>query len=232
MRLAILYSGGKDSNYAMMKAKESNEIVCLISVTSKNKYSYMFHTPNIDITKMQAESIELPLIERVTEGVKEDELNDLKDVISETKKKFNIDGIVTGAVASVYQASRIQKICDELGLKCINPLWQREHVGLLRSMIKDNLHIIISGVFAPPLGKEWLGKEINDDIIDELARLQKKHGINPSGEGGEIETTVIDAPFFKKKIEIIESEIKWFGDSGVFMIKKARLIEKTTRFHR
>ena len=59
MRLGVLFSGGKDSTYALLKAKEKNEVVCLISIISENKESYMFHTPNIDITKMQSEMMEI-----------------------------------------------------------------------------------------------------------------------------------------------------------------------------
>ena len=226
MRLGVLFSGGKDSTYAMFLAKQKNEIACLISVFSENKESYMFHTPNINLVEMQAKCLGLPLMIKKTKGEKEKELADLKNAIKEAKTKYKLDGIVTRAVASRYQAERIEKICDELDLKCINPLWGINQIQLLNELIKNNFKVIISGIFAYPLDEKWLGKQLDDELIIKLAKLQEQYKLNPSGEGGEIETTVLDCPIFKKRIEILESEIKAKGNSGVFIVKRAKLAEK------
>lgn len=224
MKLGVLFSGGKDSCLAMHKAMQENEIACLISLISENPESYMFHVPNIHLVDLQASSMELPIIKKETPGVKEEELSDLKEAIAEAKKKYEIEGIVTGAVKSEYQRSRIAKICDELKLKCINPLWQMDQIELLKQL-KD-FEVIISGVFAYKLGKEWLGKRIDNDIIQKLNKLWKELKINPAGEGGEIETTVLNAPFFKKKIIIQDFEIDFKDNSGVYRIKRAELTNK------
>jgi len=226
MRLTVLFSGGKDSCFALYKTMKTNEIVCLVSIISKNKESYMFHTPNIELTKMQAEAIELPLIQQGTEGDKEKELKDLKDALQIAKERFRIEGVVTGAIQSTYQASRIKKICDELKLQCLNPLWQKDQIELLNDVVKNNFKVIISGIFAYPLEKDFLGKIIDKEMIKKLKEKQEKYSISPSGEGGELETTVLDAPFFKKKIEILDSDIQYENNSGVFEIKNAKLINK------
>jgi ABC transporter with metal-binding/Fe-S-binding domain ATP-binding protein len=226
MKLGVLFSGGKDSTYAFLKASETEKVVCLITVISKNKESYMFHTPNIEITELQAESIGLPLVRVISEGKKEEELQDLKKAIEEAKERFNIEGVVTGAIESVYQSGRIQRICNELNLHCFNPLWKKNQEKLLKEILDSKFKVIISGIFAYPLDKRWLGKELNESTIKELINLKEKYKISPAGEGGEIETTVLDAPFFKKRIEILDYEIKAEENSGVFIIKKARLVEK------
>jgi len=226
MRLGALFSGGKDSTYALLKAWEKEEVVCLITIISKNKESYMFHTPNIEITQLQAEAIGLPLIQEITEGKKEEELKDLERAIKRAKDTFKIEGVITGAVESVYQSERIQKICDNLKICCINPLWKKNQEELLREMVSNKFKVIISGIFAYPLDKKWLGREIDEKTINELVELSKKYHISPSGEGGEIETTVLDAPFFKKKIEILESTKEAKNNSGVYTIKKAMLVNK------
>lgn len=226
MKLGALFSGGKDSTFALYKAKENNEIVCLISVFSENPESYMFHTPNIHLVKMQAQTLGIPLMLSKTRGIKEDELKDLKKAIEKAKKKYKIEGIVTGAVASNYQRERIQKICDDFGLKCVNPLWMQNQVELLNEIIDSGFKVIISGVFAYPLDEKWLGRQLDKTIVEQLSELQKKYQINPSGEGGEIETTVLDCPLFKKKIRILSSEKKFDKNSGVFLIKKAELADK------
>ena len=86
--------------------------------------------------------------------------------------------------------------------------------------------VIISGIFAYPLDQTWLGKRFDPDLIEKLLVLRDRFGISPSGEGGEIETTVLDAPLFKKRIKILESEVEAKGNSGVLRLKEARLVQK------
>jgi diphthine-ammonia ligase len=226
MRLGVLFSGGKDSTLALHLAAEKEQVSCLITLVSKNPESYMFHTPNIDMTTLQAEALGLPLVSVTTPGNKEEELVELKKAISQAKIQFNLDGLVTGAVESVYQASRIQRICHDLDLWSFNPLWKLNQKKLLEILIVKQFQVIISGVFAYPLDEKWLGKQLDQVMIGRLMELQAKYGISPSGEGGEIETTVLDAPLFKKRIEILESEISARGNSGVYRIKKSRLMPK------
>ncbi len=226
MKIGVLFTGGKDSCLALKKVMQKHEVACLITLISKNKESYMFHVPNIELTKIQAKIIGFPIIQKITEGEKEKELEDLKEILKEAKKKFKIEGIVTGAIASKYQKSRIEKVCKELKLKCINPLWNENQIKLLEEVVENDFKIIITGVFAFPLDESFLGKEIDREMIEKLGELMEKYKINPAGEGGEIETTVVDAPFFKKRIEIEDFEIKYKNYSGIFKIKKVNLVKK------
>jgi diphthine-ammonia ligase len=226
MRLGVLFSGGKDSTLALHKAAEKAEVACLITLVSENKESYMFHTPNIDITALQAEALNLPLMRKATAGQPEAELTDLEAAIAQAIRGFQIDGVVTGAVESVYQAARIQQICNRLGVWCVNPLWKRNQKSLLEEVVAAGYKTIISGVFAYPLDKTWLGQQIGSEMIGRLVALSEEYGLSPSGEGGEIETTVLDAPLFKKKIEVLDATMEAQGNSGVFRIKQARLTEK------
>jgi ABC transporter with metal-binding/Fe-S-binding domain ATP-binding protein len=226
MRLGVLFSGGKDSTLALHLASEKETVACLITVVSKNKESYMFHTPNVDVTGLQAEALGLPLVRVETEGKKEEELADLEEAIKQAKSRYGIEGVVTGAVESVYQASRVQRICNRLDLWCFNPLWKHDQKALLETLLQKQFQVIISGVFAYPLDEKWLGKQLTPQMIERLVELQGKYGISPSGEGGEIETTVLDAPMFKQKIEVTDADVEWHGSSGVYVIKQARLVPK------
>jgi diphthine-ammonia ligase len=226
MKLGVLFSGGKDSTLALHLAAEKEEVACLITMISKNAESYMFHTPNIDITRLQAEALGLPLISVVTEGQKEEELADLEKAIAQTKSRYQINGVVTGAVESVYQASRVQRICNHLDIWCFNPLWKHDQKALLETLVEKQFQAVISGIFAYPLDAKWLGKQIDSQTITRLVELQVKYGISPSGEGGEIETTVLDAPMFKQKIEILHYTVEAKGNCGVYKIKQARLVAK------
>ncbi|MDD5417738.1 MAG: TIGR00289 family protein [Candidatus Nanoarchaeia archaeon] len=226
MRLGVLFSGGKDSCLALYKAMQEHKAVCLISLVSENPESYMFHTPNIHITKLQSGAIGIPIVMLKTKGQKEEELIDLKKAIAKAKKEYKIEGIVSGAVRSVYQASRIEKICKDLELWCFNPLWLINQGELLKEVLKNKFKTIISGVFAYPFDKSYLGKIINRKMVNNLIELSEKYRINPAGEGGEIETTVLDAPFFKKKIKVTGSKKEYKDYSGNFIIKKAELVKK------
>jgi predicted ATP pyrophosphatase (TIGR00289 family) len=150
-------------------------------------------------------------------------LEDLKKVLWKIKK---IDGIVSGAIASNYQKSRIDKICNELGLKHLSPLWQENQEKVLEEEIRAGFEIVIIGVFAEGFNKSWLGRKIDDKAIKELLELNKKFGISVSGEGGEYESFVKYCPLFKKKIEILNSEIYWDSktNSGYLIPKKVKLV--------
>lgn len=150
----------------------------------------------------------------------------MREAIAETAARFRIEGVVTGAVDSVYQAQRVQRVCNQLDLWCFNPLWKRNQKALLEELVESHFKVIISGVFAYPLDESWLGKEINPEVIARLVALQQQFGISPSGEGGEIETSVLDAPMFKRKIEVLDSSAEWKRDSGIFRINRARLVPK------
>jgi diphthine-ammonia ligase len=137
----------------------------------------------------------------------------LENAIIEAKKKFGIQGIVTGAVESVYQASRVQKICNKLGLECFNPLWQKNQIELLNELIKNRFEVIISGVFAYPLDKKWLGRKIDKKFIEDVKILNDKYGISPGGEGGEFESFVVNCPMFSKGLKIINKNIEGENNS-------------------
>jgi len=203
MKAGVLFSGGKDSVYATYLAKQRGmEINCLISVFSKNKESYMFHTPSISQVKKQAKVMNIPLLTGKTEGKKEIELVDLEKIIKKAIKKYKIDTLVTGALHSDYQASRIQKICDNLKIKCFNPLWHKEEINYLEELIENKFKIVVVGVFAYPLDKKWLGRIIDEKFIDEVKELKEKYKIHAAGEGGEFETFILNCPMFSRELKM------------------------------
>ena len=223
MKLGVLFSGGKDSYLALQYSSKSHEISCLLTLSSENNDSWMFHTPTIEWTKLQAKSMGFAHVVQKTQGVKEEELVDLKEVIQHSKEKYGIEGIVTGALASVYQAVRIQTVCDDLNLWCFNPLWQLPQKTLLRELLSNNIESIITGVAAEPFDESWLGRSIDSKCISDLSRLQESYRINPAGEGGEYESFVINAPLFRNPIKISKSESHYSNFSGRFEIQEADL---------
>ncbi len=231
MKLGVLFSSGKDSNYAMWVMKErGHEIACLILMRSRNKESYMFHTPGIDIAGLQAEAMGIPIAEHETEGEKEAELEDLEKGMIDAKERFGIEGVVTGALFSEYQKNRIEKVCKGLGLNVFSPLWHRSQEEYMRELLENGFRFVIVSVAAEGLDSSWLGREITHEDIDRLAELNRKNRINIAFEGGEAETLIIDSPMFRKRIRLMEKEINEENAStAVLEIRKAELEEREKR---
>ncbi|MEN4005833.1 MAG: TIGR00289 family protein [Methanobacteriaceae archaeon] len=226
MKVAVLFSGGKDSTMAYYKAREEgHEVKYLVSLISDNPASYMFHVANIHITELLAESLGVPLIRKTTNGIKEEELEDLTSVLRDLKNE-GIEGIYSGALHSVYQKSRIESICSEIGLKSCAPLWHRDPEEYMMEIIELGFEVIITSVSAEGLDKSWLGRKIDLSVLDEIIDLNKRYGIHTAFEGGEAETLVLDGPLFKRKIKIVDFEVIWERDSGYFLIKEAELEDK------
>ncbi len=203
MPLGVLFSSGKDSTYAMYKMQEQGyPVKCLITLKSKNPDSYMFHTPNINLTHLQAQAMELPLLEYFTAGEKELELEDLEAALADAKEKYHLEGIVTGALYSVYQKDRIERICEKLDLKVFSPLWHIDQEQEMRELLEKGFEFIFSSIAAYGLDSSWLGRQITSEDVDGLVRLNEKIGLNIAGEGGEFESYVTFAPMFKKRIRI------------------------------
>ena len=222
MRLASLLSGGKDSVYAAHLMQRDHQLSYMVSMKPENPNSYMFHTVNIDVTRLQTEAWGIPYVEAKTEGVKENELDDLKETLS----TLDIDGVITGAIASKYQADRVNRLCHELGLTHLSPLWARDREQLLHEMLSSGMQIIFSAVAAHGLDQSWLGEPLTPERITKLRNLNDRFGVDMCGEGGEYESLVVDAPWFTRRIEIHEAERTWDGVSGRYNIKKAQLVDR------
>ena len=226
MKVAVLFSGGKDSTMAVYNALENGEDVkYLLSMKSANDESYMFHVPNIHLTDLLSKAMDIPLISVETDGIKERELDDLKKGF-EKLKSLGVEAIYTGALYSIYQKSRIEKLAIEVGLKTVSPYWHVDELEYMKLIVSLGFDVIISGVAAYGLDEEWLGRKIDDKCIEDLIKLNEKIGLNLAFEGGEAETLVLDGPIFKKKLKIIKDKKVWNVDSGLYIIEDAILEEK------
>jgi len=223
MNVAVLITGGKDSALALHRAlKQGYKVKYLVAMFPEREDSWMFHYPNIHMTEFFAEAAEIPLIKGKTAGIKEKEVEDLKNLLA----GLDVEGVVSGAVASKYQKTRIDNVCRQLGLKSIAPLWGEKPEKLLKELLENNFEVIIVGVYALGFSQEWLGRKINEETVQELLKLHEKYGISPIGEGGEYESLVLDAPYFKRRIQILETEKVWRENQGYLLVKKARLVHK------
>jgi ABC transporter with metal-binding/Fe-S-binding domain ATP-binding protein len=225
MRLASLFTGGKDSTYATRLAEEGgDEVELLVTMYPRRMDSWMFHTVNIGLAPMVAEAFGIENIIAETSGEKEKELDDLRRALD----SLDIDGLVSGAIASTYQRRRVDRICEELGLIHKAPLWGKDGFDLLREMLSNGLVIIITAVAAHGLDETWLGRVLNKEAAEELRNLNESFGVNVCGEGGEMETLVLDAPWFSKMLRIVKAKPIWDGLRGNYIIEEVKLQNKVS----
>ena len=221
MKVAVLASGGKDSTYASWWALMqgwSLEVMITVKITGDD--SMMFQLQNTEIAKFQAESIGVEWIEVKSSGIENDEIYELEDKIREFEG--SLDAIVVGALRSDYQKTRIERMCERLGLISFCPLWHHNPSEHMNSLIEHGFDVRIVSVSSEGLDEKWLGKKITKDCLDELTILSEKFRFNLDGEGGEFETITLDAPHFKKTI-ICEGKKNWNGVRGVWDLTKIQL---------
>jgi diphthine-ammonia ligase len=224
LRVAVSFSGGKDSTYATWIALHQGWDVRLITVMPRSTDSMIFHHPNTEWTHLQALAMGLP--HEIVEMKSEDELVDLQQALAEMKSEREISGLVTGAVASDYQKTRFDNMSHAIGLKTYAPLWHKSPRLLVENLVKSGFRIILTAVAAKGLDESWLGRELTEREWSKLEHLSKIHGIHLTGEGGEYESFVLDAPHFSEAIQIEQSQNEWHGDSGRLIIEKASLGNK------
>ena len=225
MKLAALFSGGKDSTYAIYLAKKlGHSVDVLLTLYPHSSESHLLHYPNIEFTQLQAESMKTPqLIEETLSDDSENESKKLNNLISLAKEKYSIDGIVHGGILSEYQKDNFSLICEKNQLKIISPLWNKEPESYMKELLNENFEYIISTVSSAGLNDSWLGRIIDKNGLDELQKLQKKFRFNLNFEGGEAETFVTNCPLFEKRLLIQDSITEWDGYRGRFEILEAKL---------
>jgi diphthine-ammonia ligase len=228
VKLAALYSGGKDSTFAISCAKEmGHHVVCFVTMHPLADDSALFHYPNSWVTLYLANAMQIPLMVFPVSGrSKEDETKALEGAVAHAKSIYGIEGIVHGGISSNYQKQAFEAICMRQRIAAVAPLWNSEPEGYISKLVERGFHIIIVGVSAMGLGEEWLGRELDEEAIAKLVSLSKRYGFNLTFEGGEAETLVTDCPLFWKKLQINAANIHWDGQRGIFEIQDVALVEK------
>jgi ABC transporter with metal-binding/Fe-S-binding domain ATP-binding protein len=229
VKLAALFSGGKDSTFAISYAKEElgHHIVCIINISPLGDESPLFHYPNNWVTLQLANAMQTPLVTFTVRGPsKEDEMIALEEAVAHSKSLYGIEGIVHGGISSNYQKKAFDLVCTHQRVAAVAPLWNSDPESYMVKLIERGFSIIIVAVSAMGLGREWLGKQLDVEAVTKLASLSKKYGFNLTFEGGEAESLVVDCPLFTKKLQINSASIHWDGQRGIFEIQDVALVEK------
>ena len=215
MRLASLYSGGKDSSFSLYLAEQyGHEVPYVVNIRAEKDESWIFHTPNQNAVPVLADLMGKRLVQGVTNGSEDDDMEALK----RTLDGLDVDGVVTGAVHSDYQWDRMNIVCGDLGLKVISPLWRKDQDMVLNEMIGSGIKAMIIGVYAEGLDRSWLGRVIDENAFKELKELNKRYGISVMGEGGEYESLTIDSPLQKRPLTIVSEKKEWKNTAGTMNV--------------
>ncbi len=225
MRLAALFSGGKDSTFAIHAAQRlGHSVDCLVVVRPKSDDSHLLHHPNVEFTRLQSESMRIPLLHSGARGTDPDhEVDLIRDALGRAKADFGIGGIVHGGILSEFQRSRFEAACGGLGLQAVAPLWGVDQARYMWGLLEQGFDYIITSVAADGLDDSWLGRHPTRDDLSDLEGLSQRHGFNMSFEGGEAETFVVDCPLFSEPITIKDARRSWDGYRGRFEILEAEL---------
>ncbi|MEE3270280.1 MAG: diphthine--ammonia ligase [Candidatus Thermoplasmatota archaeon] len=247
MKVAVLASSGKDSSYcAWWATMRGWDVKCIVSVGTKSDDSMMFQTNGVAIAALQSVAMDIPWLPVLSDGEEEFEVNDLELALSGNSNSLScfefmwpnewecpdslmlhdgpveIDAVVVGALRSDYQKTRIEMMCERLGIISFNPLWHHDSLLHMQSLIEHGFEVMFVSVSADGLGEEWLGKILDDESLRRLKSLSLKHRFNIDGEGGEFETVVLSSPCMDGRIECI-TESLWDGSRGTLSIQEAHL---------
>ena len=230
-----LFSGGKDSSWALYRALEEGLDVGRLLTVHPEGDSYMYHVPATRLADLAAESVGLPLVDVEPEdfgasdaaeaGAQGDsELEPLEAALGGLDDDLpgGVAGVTAGAVESEFQTSRIEAMCERLDCELFAPLWQRDPRSLADDMLDAGFEIRVVQVAAYGLDESWLGRTLDREAFDELDALHDEYGVHVLGEGGEFETLVTDGPHMERSIEL-EYESVWEGDRGHLEVTDARL---------
>ena len=230
-----LFSGGKDSSWALYRALERELAVSRLVTVHPGEGSYLYHVPATDLTALAADSIGITLLDVFPDdfdaasatdaGTQGDaELVPLEAAISTLDEKLDggVRGVIAGAIESEFQTSRIEAMCDRLGADLFAPLWRADPETLGREMLAAGFEIRIVAVAAAGLDERWLGRTLDESALVELEELHERHGVHILGEGGEFETLVTDGPHMERPIRF-EAEREWDGMRGRLQITDAWL---------
>ena len=171
--------------------------------------SWMFQVPGTSLVEQQAKLCGCAWLPVKTKGEAEIEVDDLKYALS----NLEIDGIVSGALRSDYQKTRLERMSEDLGIKSFTPLWHQSSQSHMTNLVANGFKVMITGVSSDGLGEEWLGCVLDEDSFEKLQTIAMKYRFHLDGEGGEYETLVIAGPHMNGELEL-EFEKHWDGVRG------------------
>jgi uncharacterized protein (TIGR00290 family) len=222
MKVVVAWSGGKDSCLACHKAINEGHDVTNLLIMMADETTSNFHMISSDLLDSQSDAIRIPIIKQLTSPDMYEK--NFKKALLQLKTK-GVEGLVTGDVFDVvlHEAGWLDRICREVGLTPVRPLWHLDTNQILTEFINGGFKATVVRVKSDVLGLEWLGREINQKFFKDLLELGT---IDPCGEYGEFHSFVTDGPIFRNRIKITKSEKTTINGYGRLKIKRYEIKSK------
>jgi uncharacterized protein (TIGR00290 family) len=222
MEVVASWSGGKESCFACYKAiQDGFDVSCLLTMMA-NEGTSNFHMLSSGLLDAQSQAIGIPIVKwKTTPDTYEQEF---KRALRQMKAE-GAKGLVTGDICEVplHEEGWLERICKEVGVKPIKPLWGRNTKQVLSDFINEGFDATVIVVNTEVMGVEWLGRKVNKDFLSDLLKLGT---IDPCGERGEYHTFVTGGPLFKKHIRILETEKVARNGYGYLGVKRYKVTAK------
>ena len=191
MKAAALFSGGKDSLYAMYLAeKKGISIDYLITLLPTLPWPSP-HAENVESLKILAKSMGK---NHIIIDFKEE--NRFIDVL----KNLEIDALVAGDVNVEAHLIGLKDVCNKTDLELIEPIYGKNTSDLFNNIFGLGFKAMITGVNLKYLKEEWLGFVISKE--NGLSFLSKIGSVDPLGENGEFHTLVLECPLYYRQFKI------------------------------
>ena len=200
MKVAVLYSGGKDSTYAIAYALEKGwDVSYLLSIKPSRTDCYLFHYATVEHTQLQARLMGIPHI-IVPCNVANPRLE--ANIVRKVVEKNYVDAVILGGTGlQVTQIKSVQDALLPLGVETFASHAGYDHENLLRNMLNKSYKIMITQFAAEGLNVRWLGKILDKTSFEELKHLSQIYGFHIGGDGSAFDTFVVDCPLFNRRIE-------------------------------
>jgi len=195
------WSGGKDSCLACYRALNKGvNVGYLLNFISRDSKRGCFHGIESRVLNRQAELIGIPLVQEEVSPDMEKYENEFKAAVGKLMQK-GPRAMVFGDIYLDEHRSWVERVCQEIKIRPIEPLWGFPAKKLMEEFIDYGFKAVIVSCKADVMGEHFLGRQIDRPLISELEKL----GVCPCGENGEFHTLVVDGPIFKQPLEILES---------------------------
>src|SRR4030066_939206 len=196
------WSGGKDSCFACYRAIQNGyRISYLVNFISKEYRRVSFHGIEARLIRLQSGLAGIQLVqgEATPDGYEQEFKKTVQSLIPQ-----GIKGMVFGDLYLDEHRQWVERVCRELGIEAIEPLWKIDTGKIRNVFINEGFEAVVVSSQKKFISKEWIGSKIDKGFLE---YLKTKPEVDICGENGEYHTFVVGGPLFKGRINIKESEV-------------------------
>lgn len=226
-KVIVSWSGGKDSCLACYTAvRHGYDVAYLVNFISQEYQRVRFHGTEARLIQVQSQAVGIPLIQNPTP---DDGYEQAFKIAVRSLLTDDVEAMVFGDIFLEEHKDWTERVCRELGIHSIEPLWGRDSEDVLTEFIDVGFQATIVSAKSDLIDEEWVGQTVDREFLSYL----QESDIEPCGENGEYHTFVTDGPLFEQRIEISESrkvlrEGYWLLDTCQYQpIEKTAFCEPT-----